>query len=153
MDRRNFVTSIACLGVASWAGEVRAAATDLVVIVHPGAPVKTLSATDLEAIFLTTRLDWSDGSRIVPFNLPPKTPYRSEFDEAVLHMDPDAVARFWIDRKVRGGNRAPRQVPNANLMTAVVGRLNSAIGYVPRPLADASVRVVATIKNGKVSAP
>ena len=153
MNRRLFITSLVSLAALPLPRRVCAEEGELGVIVHPSTPVKALSEAELASIFLTTRTDWSDGTRIVPFNLPPKTTPRVDFDEAVLHMTPDDAARFWIDRRVRGGNRPPRQAPRAELMVAVVSRLKGAIGYAPRSMVNAEVKLIATIRNGKVVPP
>jgi len=46
-------------------------------------------------------------------------------------MEPDEVARYWIDRRVRGGHRPPRQLNSWALMLKVVSAVDGAIGYVP----------------------
>ena len=70
---------------------------------------------------------------------------RDEFDRRALHLDPNEVARFWIDRRVRGGHPPPRQIPDAKTMLRVVASLETAVGYVMNSEADGSVRVVAEI--------
>jgi ABC-type phosphate transport system substrate-binding protein len=126
---------------------------ELVVVVHPNNSTQSLSTAELAAIFTTQRRHWSGSKSIIALNLPPRSEHRALFDRAVLGMDPDAVARFWIDRKVRGGAAPPRQVPDATMAVRVVAKLEAAIGYAPREGADKSVRVVARIRGGKVVAP
>jgi hypothetical protein len=93
-------------------------------------------------MFTTRKQSWQNGQRIVPFNFPPKHSVRVEFDRSVLQMNPEAVARYWIDRRIRGGNPPPKQVSNARLIVRLVAKLPGAVAYVPRGLVDASVRVV-----------
>ena len=57
------------------------------------------------------------------------TPDRVGFDRAVLGMTPDAVGRFWVDRKVRGQSAAPRSLPSAAHMAKVAAKFPGAIGY------------------------
>lgn len=92
-------------------------------------------------MFITRKQDWGAGKRILPFNFPAKHDVRVSFDRAVLDMDPDAVARYWIDRRIRGGNPPPKQIPNAQLMLRLVQKLDGAIGYVPASIAQ-NVRVL-----------
>jgi hypothetical protein len=47
----------------------------------------------------------------------------------VLGLEPDDVARFWIDQRIRGQAGAPRAIPVAMLIR-VVPQLPGAIGYV-----------------------
>ena len=68
-------------------------------------------------------------------------------------MDPDAVARFWLDRRVRSGSPPPRQAPDPVMIARLVAKLEGAIGYVPESLVARDVRVVARIRNGKVLPP
>jgi hypothetical protein len=144
MDRRTLLRVLATLGVAS-VSRIAVGAPRFAVIVHPRNSVPGIGPGEIEAIFTTRRLDWPSGKRIAPFNFPAHTAAREAFDRAALHLDPDEVARFWIDRRVRGGHPPPRQVPDAETMLRVVASLETAVGYVARGDADASVRVIAEI--------
>jgi len=108
---------------------------------------------ELEAIFLTERRYWSGTKPIIPFNLLPHSSERVDFDQAVLRMDQDAVARFWRDRRVRTGSPPPRQAPDPTTVIRLVARLEGAIGYVPESMLAPDVRLVARIQNGKVLLP
>ena len=142
-----------CVVLLLPSARARADGTELAVVVHPANSADALSASELAAIFTTQRRHWSGSKVIIALNLPPRTEHRVNFDRAVLGMDPDSVARFWIDRKVRGGAPPPRQVPDATMAVRVVAKLESAIAYAPRDSVDKSVRVVARIHGGKVVAP
>jgi hypothetical protein len=144
MDRRTFLEVLAAAG-AFGICRFAAATPRLVLIVNPKNPIRTLGAGEVEAIFTTRRLDWPGGSRIVAFNFPPRHAVREDFDRRALHLEPDEVARFWIDRRVRGGHPPPRQIPDAKTMLRVVASLETAVGYVASGDADGSVRVVAEI--------
>ncbi len=149
--RRNFLFVLAIMGLITQYGWTRS--DDLAVVVHPGVPVAKLSDIELEAIFLTDRRFWSGTTPIIPFNLAPHSEPRAKFDFAVLRMDPDAVARFWRDRRVRGGAAPPRQAPDAGTLVRLVARLEGAIGYAPLDQVTGNVRVVARIHQGKLLPP
>lgn len=144
MDRRTFLGALALAGI-SGLPRAAAAAPRLVIVVHPKNSVRSLGAGEIEAIFTTRRLDWPGGSRIIAFNFPPRHATREEFDRRTLHLEPDEVARFWIDRRVRGGHPPPRQIPDAKTMLRVVASLETAVGYVASSDVDGTVRVVAEI--------
>jgi hypothetical protein len=133
---------IGALGALSFAFiESAKAAEPLVLIVHP----KTLenpSTADLAAIFTTRKQNWSDGSRVVAFNFPAKHEVRIEFDRKILEMGPDDVASYWIDRRIRGGNAPPKQIPSGALITKLVEKLEGSIAYVPESLVSSGVRIV-----------
>ena len=103
---------------------------DLAVIVNPSNK-ENPSLADLAAIFTTRKQSWGAGKRIIPFNFPAKHPIRVAFDRRVLGMEPDDVARYWIDRRIRGGNAPPKQVSNGRLIARLVEILEGAIAYVP----------------------
>jgi hypothetical protein len=144
MERRAFLVALFVAGGA-FLVERAPAATKLAVVVHPKNSVRNLGAGEIEAIFTTRRLDWPDGSRIIPFNFPARNAVRETFDRRALHLDPDEVARFWIDRRVRGGHPPPRQIPDSRTMLRVIASLETAIGYLSSNEVDGSVRVVAEI--------
>jgi hypothetical protein len=129
------------------------APVDLAVVVNPAVPVQRLSAAELESIFTSSRRNWPDGSSVSAFSYRPEDEVRHAFDGAVLRMSPDEVARFWLDQRVRGGSRPPRQVPDPLLAVRLTARLPGSIAYVPENLVNGSVKVVARIKSGKVVAP
>ena len=124
-------------------------APELVVIVHPSNPIH-LSSAEIAAVFKTTKRYWSGDKNIVALNLPTRNSDRALFDRVVLGLDPDAVLRFWIDRKIRGGEPPPRSVPEAELVLRIVQQLDSAIGYVPRQFAKSGVRVIARVLGDRV---
>ena len=144
MQRRTFIQVVAALSVVG-SSRLTAAAPRIVVIVNPKNAVGRLGAGELEAIFTTRKLDWPSGKRVVAYNFPARHATRAEFDRLALHLEPDEVGRFWIDRRIRGGHPPPRQIPDTRTMLRVVASLDTAIGYVHRDEADASVRVVAEL--------
>ena len=102
----------------------------LAVIVSPSSKLTTIRSDDLRRVFQSERITDPDGNRLIALNHPPKTVDRVGFDQAVLGMDADAVGRFWIDRKIRGGNGPPRTVESLATLRRVVEKLPGAIGYI-----------------------
>ncbi len=132
--------------------DAQAGTDGLVVIVHRTSDIVYLSRDELEAIFTTRRKHWSGSTKIVVFNLPPKTTERTLFDGVVLRFNPTQVGQYWIDRKVRGGAPPPRNVPEPKLLLNVVAHTPNSIGYVPASLATSDVRIIARVRNGQVAA-
>ncbi len=125
----------------------------IAVIVNKGNPATVLSKNDLRPIFQTTKTSWNDGSHATPVNLPPDNDLRREFDLAVLGMDPAKIEQYWMDRKIRGGEHPPQKLPSVPIVLKIVAAKREAVGYVPKSAVDASVKVVAWIKNGTVTPP
>lgn len=123
---------------------------DVAIVVNAALPVERLDAVALEAIFTSAQRGWPDGSTVVALSCPPDHPLRVLFDRVVLHMSPDESARFWVDQRVRGGPRPPRQVGDPVLAMRMVARLGGAVAYVPLALVDDTVRVVARLRGGHV---
>jgi hypothetical protein len=126
---------------------------DLAVVVNPVVPVSRLSAAELESIFNSSRTSWPDGSSVGAFSYAPEDARRRTFDRVVLQMSLEEVGRYWLDQRVRGGPRPPRQVPDPALAVRLVAKLPGSIAYVPENLVNPNVKVVARIKSGKVVAP
>lgn len=140
------ISLVFALSTAAYGGD------EIVVIVHPNVAAKMLGESDLRPIFQTTKTSW-EGGKALPLNLPDGDPTRRGFDAAVLGLEPDRVARYWVDRKIRGGNPPPKNIPSAAMIIKVVSSKPDAIGYVPASSVDGSVKVVAKVRGGQVVAP
>jgi len=120
----------------------------LAIIVAPSSKLTNVSMADLRRIFQSERQTDPDGNKLIALNHPPKTVDRVGFDQVVLGMDAEAVGRFWIDRKIRGGSGPPRSVESLATLRRVVEKLPGAIGYI-RP-AQLSNEVRAVRVDGKL---
>jgi ABC-type phosphate transport system substrate-binding protein len=149
------VAALALLALVAAAVPVHAGGPlDLAVIVNPQTRAGKMSAVEMETVFTRTQTRWDNGAPIVPINAPPGSDMRIAFDRAVLQLDPDAVGRFWIDRRIRGLGLPPRHVADPASVVRVVEKLVGAIGYTPEALVTgAKVNVVARIRQGKVLPP
>jgi ABC-type phosphate transport system substrate-binding protein len=124
----------------------------IVAIVNKANPTGPMGRDDLRPIFQTTKLQWPDGSRVAAYDLPEGDATRDSFNAAVLGLDPDRVARYWIDRKIRGGERPPVKMPAGAVLRAVATN-KGAIGYVRQREVSTDVKVIATIHDGRVETP
>lgn len=149
---KRLLQSIAIVSVLGIRG-ASAGADEIVVFVHKDNPASVLEHSDLRPIFQTTKTEWPNGSKIMPLNLPDEDPSRLGFDAAVLGLDPDRVAKYWVDRKIRGGNPPPKKIPNAAMVVKVVASKTEAVGYAASTDVDKSVKVVARIRGGQVVKP
>jgi ABC-type phosphate transport system substrate-binding protein len=142
--------SMLLLSSLTFAGESR---TQIAVIANKGVAISSISRNELRPIFQTKKDTWPDGSTAHPMNLPETSPIRHAFDAAVLGLDPDRVARYWIDRKIRGGDRPPPVVSSSALVVKLVSKTPGGLGYVEASAVDGSVKVVAKVVDGQVVAP
>jgi len=115
----------------------------LAVVMGAGAKSHELSRQQLKRIFTSQPVNGPDGKRYVPLNHPPRTPDRVGFDRTVLGMDPEQVGRFWIDRRIRGGERPPRTVESVATLKRLVERLPGAIAYLRDSQLDGDLKAIA----------
>ena len=126
----------------------------ILVIANKSVPETSLSRDELRPLFQSKMSSLPSGTAARVFNLPEADSARRGFDAATLGLDPERVARYWIDRKIRGGDRPPQTVPSGAAMMKLVGKTAGAIGYVDSHVAlDANVKVVAKVINGQLVKP
>lgn len=154
MKRPSFILALLLCASPLWNTSSIAGPDDIVVIVNTQNPVQTIDASDLRPIFQTTKTSWGNSAGdAMPLNLPEDNPLRLEFDKAVLGLDADRVARYWQDRKIRGGARPPMRVGSTGMVLKGVASKPGAVGYVKASEVNATVKVVARIAGGKLSGP
>lgn len=120
------------------------------VVAHKAVATAALTREELRNIFQIKRATWSDGVPVRPFNLPEASVGRRVFDQAVLSLDPARVARYWIDRQVRSGDRPPPVVPTSALMIRIIAKTAGSIGYVEGSAVHPGVKIVARVVDGQV---
>jgi hypothetical protein len=129
---------------------LRAADPPLVVIVAAASPLQDISRGNLRRAFLSEPTG-GPGGKLIPLNQPPGTSARTQFDKVVLNLEGEAVARFWIDQRIRGQPGAPRAFPSS-MLTRVVPQLAGSIGYIRANEVVPGVKVV-TIDGKKPGDP
>lgn len=111
----------------------RAAGPAVVVVMAAAVGVRDISMADLRRVFLGLPTAVG-GKRLIPINLPNNDGARHAFDRAILGLEPGAVGKFWIDRRIRDESAPPRSVPAAALAAKVAASLPGAITYIPTSL-------------------
>jgi hypothetical protein len=114
----------------------------LAVFVAKDSPLQALNLTELRRIFTNADDSGFSGQRSTPFNHPARSTDRVGFDETVLHMSPEEVSRFWIDRKIRGLPGPPRAVDSLSQLLHLVARSAGGIGYARPAQITTEVRVI-----------
>jgi hypothetical protein len=114
----------------------------LAVLVAKDSPVQGLKMTELRRIFTNADDSGFSGQRSTPFNHTARSSDRIGFDQTVLHMGPEEVSRFWIDRKIRGLPGPPRAVDSLSQLLRLVSRNSGGIGYARPAQVTNEVRVI-----------
>jgi len=126
---------VIAMSIVAGTGAPRAAAppssAELVVVVGAASPMRDISRSALRRAYLGEVTE-DHGARLVPLNQPPGAPARVAFDRALLGLEPDAIARFWIDQRIRGQGSAPRAIPTVSLLLRVLAQLPGGISYLRR---------------------
>lgn len=142
MKRRQLI-QLAVPLITLGAAPLRAAnAAKLAVVVAANSPLVELDLSALRRLFGGDPLADSSGRGLVPFNHPPGTPDRVGFDQRVLGMSPDQVAKYWVDRKIRAQPGPPRTVSSLRMLIGVVSKLPGAIGYLRPEYLTAEVKAL-----------
>lgn len=115
----------------------------LALVVAKSSPIQQLSQYELKKLYLGANINDPSGERIIAFNQAPNSPDRVTFESKVLGMQPDEVARYWIDRKIRGDGGAPKSVPSVELLQRVVSKMEHSVAYVRSDQVRPEVRIVA----------
>ncbi len=139
IQRRSLLLAGASLCLS---GNAHAEGLPIVVVVALSSPTSDLALSTLQRIFGGDQVSDRDGHHVIPFNHPVQTAERVTFDRIVMGLSPDDVARYWINRRIRGQSGPPRTVPSAALMRRVVAQLKGAIGYLATDQLDGSVRSI-----------
>jgi hypothetical protein len=131
-SRRQFIGSLVALGIFGSPRRAAAAPTGerIALVVAQDSPIRELSRFELKKLYLGARIEDAAGGRIVPFNQAQGSADRVAFEANVLGMAPDEIARYWIDRKIRGESGAPRALSPVDVLQRVVSRLEHSITYV-----------------------
>lgn len=116
----------------------------IAVIVHPQR-TEALDPGRLAQIYLRRSRFWSDGSAVVPLNLPADSNLRSRFGRRILRQTDAQLANYW-NRRYFDGVFPPATLASTTAMKHYVASDRNAIGYLPADEVDASVRSVFRIE-------
>lgn len=114
----------------------------LAVVVAKDSPINELSFFELRRLYLGDDLRGPGGNKLIPLNRDSKSAERIGFDRSVLGMSPEAAARYWIDRRIRGQSGPPKVVEPSTVLQRVVARVPFTVAYVRREELSAEVKIV-----------
>jgi len=115
---------------------------DYKVIVNNENNIDNLSKNKLDNIFMKKTTQWSDGSKIYPVNLDPKSSTRESFSKSVHKKDIDAVQAYWRKQIFSGSSIPPVEKMNDNQVIDYVKNNPGAIGYVSSRTDVSGVKVL-----------
>ncbi len=140
--------TITALGFSLFSTALANAGEAVVVIVSANNPVKALSVEQVHKFYENDIVNWSNGKKVVLYDLRTKDEARAKFSEAVLGKEPSKVAMEWANRKITNtAKNPPRTVRSAILMQERVAKDPNAIGYLLKSdVKSSKVKIVTTIE-------
>lgn len=118
-----------------------AAQAEVAVIVNPGNGA-SLSAEDVQRLFLGKLKSFPGGSEATPVNQKEGQPAREQFNQAVLNKSESQLKAYWSQLVFTGKGTPPKELDNDDAIKALVASTPGAIGYIDAAKVDGSVKVV-----------
>jgi ABC-type phosphate transport system substrate-binding protein len=139
---RNFIKLLIC--VAAVSAPARAASAQAYrVIVNAANNAQSLSAEDLQRVYMKKMTTWKDGAPVTVVDQGPKSPVRAAFSTSVLGRDVPSMKNYWQQSLFAGRGVPPIEQPGDAQVAAFVADNPNAIGYVsPTAPLPQGVRVI-----------
>lgn len=121
-------------------------AQQALVICNKGVPQDTLSANDIQQIFLGRKTLWPD-NRNIHFVVMKEGETHAEFLKDYVTKTPSQYQVFWKKMIFTGQAKAPVTVDTPEEVLTYVANTPGAIGYVPSGLGHDQVKVISVPAN------
>ncbi|TXH65503.1 MAG: hypothetical protein E6Q86_01170 [Tolumonas sp.] len=112
------------------------------VVVHPSNPTKSMSKSEVSALYLGRYQAFKDGSFALPFDQNADGEFRKEFYQQLTGKSVSFINAYWARILFTGRATPPRQVEDNDAVIDVVKKNPSAIGYVAAGTKLDGVKVV-----------
>jgi hypothetical protein len=113
------------------------------IIANAETAPESMSAEDVESIFLGKRTLWGNGAKVLPAMPGEADPAAKEFIESILNKTMAQYQGYWKRRLFSGGGTEPRSFGTQAAVVDFVGRNPGAIAVVSAPtVGDRRVKVV-----------
>lgn len=104
----------------------------------------TLSADDINGIFLAKMKSFPSGSAAIPINQSSDSSATQAFNEQVLKKNSQQLKAYWSKLVFTGQGTPPKEVDNDAEVIKLVQANPSTIGYIDSSSVTAGVKVIAT---------
>ncbi len=135
-------TILACALAVLAATGASTAAENCVVIVNPSNPTTSMRKADVSRLFLKQTGKWTNGTKVVPVDLPTKSSTRADFTRAVHGRTVEAIQAYWNQKMFSGAEVPPEQKPSERDVVEFVRTTPGAVGYVSASAAGPQVKVL-----------
>jgi ABC-type phosphate transport system substrate-binding protein len=117
-----------------------------VVLIARREPGESVTPRTAARLFLKEKLFWSDGTRIVPVNLPPDHEARDLFNRSVLRRSHRELVAFWNEEHFKGVN-PPVVLESEDAVKAFVRQVDGAVGYIRRDRLEPDLKVLLVVSG------
>lgn len=122
-----------------------AAVDELVVIVNPANAASAVTLDQVAQIYLGKTNSLPSGGTANAVDLAEGSPVRDGFYMKVASKSPAQVKAVWARLVFSGQNTPPKTLATATEVKKYVAANANAIGYIEKPAADSSVKIVLSI--------
>ncbi len=120
------------------------ASAQVAVIANKSVSITALEAAKIAEIYALSTQKWSDGSKIVVFDLKTDDAVKEKFYK-FINKNPADLRKEWLRLQLTGEGKAPAAVKTDDELLQQVASTAGAIGYVSTAKVTDAVKVVAKI--------
>ena len=117
------------------------ASAQVAVIAHKSAPQDTLKKSELRDFYTGDIKSWSNGERVVVFDLKPKTESKTAFYK-FLGRSATRMKSIWMKKMLSGEGKPPPAMKDELEMLRRVRETPGAVGFVPHDQITDDVKVL-----------
>lgn len=121
------------------------AANNIVVVVHPGNSIKTMTQDEIKRIYLGKNKLFKNGLSVAPVDAEKGSLKRKEFYKKVVGKSPSQVSSYWSRLIFTGKGAPPRVIDSEAEILAWVESHADSIGYVNKDSVTDTVKIVFTL--------
>jgi ABC-type phosphate transport system substrate-binding protein len=122
------------------------AAADVVVIVSARSGATALTEDQAADIFLGKNTSLPGGGQAVPVDQSEGSAVRDQFYSKVTGKTASQLKAYWSKQIFSGKGQAPKEAGDSAAVKALVASNPNIIGYIDKSTADATVKVLLTVK-------
>jgi ABC-type phosphate transport system substrate-binding protein len=123
-----------------------AADAEVVVIVSVRNPTVSLSIEQVSNIFLGKASTFPYGGRVIPIDQEEGAPARDEFYLKATGKKFAQIKAYWSKIIFTGSGQPPKETGDSEVVRKLVADNPNLLGYIDKNAADASVKVVLTLR-------
>ncbi len=117
---------------------------DIYIVTGKQTDIKKLSCSDIKHIYLK-EVEFINGERVYPVNLPANNLLRKIFRKYVLKMDEEEIQLYW-NEKYYEGITPPVVLKSEKAVKKFLKKVKGSIGYLTKRYIDSSLKILCVVK-------